>query len=81
MPIYTATKAALHNFSIAQRVQLAPFGIKVIEIIPPAVQSELNMESRKKRGGQAHMMASDEFVERAFEKMEQGADEIRLERR
>ena len=80
MPIYCATKAALHTFSIVQRMQLAPLGIRVIEIIPPMVESELNMEGRKKRNmlKSPLMMSSDDFVEKALAKMEQDIDEIRL---
>ena len=82
MPIYCATKAGLHAFSIAQRIQLAPLGIRVVEVIPPMVESELNTEGRRKRNAlrSPFMMSSDEFVEKAFAKMEQGMDEIRLER-
>jgi len=79
-PVYCATKAGLHAFSIAQRIQLAPLGIRVVEIIPPMVESELNMEGRKKRSTlkSPFMMASDEYVEKTFAKMEEGVDEIRL---
>ena len=49
MLVYYATKAGLHAFSIAQCKQLAPLGIRVIEIIPPMVESELNMVGRIKR--------------------------------
>ena len=82
MPIYCATKAGLHAFSIAQRKQLAPLGIRVVEIIPPMVESELNFEGRKKRNmlKTPFMISSSEFVEKALAKMEQDMDEIRLER-
>lgn len=40
-PIYCATKAALHAWTFGLRLQLAEAGIDVIEIIPPAVQTEL----------------------------------------
>ena len=82
-PIYYTTKAGLHAFSVVQRKQLASSGIKVIEIIPPAVESELNPEGRKKRGAirSVYLMPTAEFVEKALIKMEQGEDEIRLERR
>ena len=82
MPVYCATKAAMHAFSIAQRKQLEPLGIRVIEIIPPMVESELNTEGRMNRNMQKtpNMMTSDEFAEKALEKMEQDADEIRIER-
>ena len=80
MPVYHTTKAGLHAFSVVQRKQLARLGIRVIEIIPPAVESELNPEGRKKRGGgrSPHFMPSDDFVEKALAKMEQDDDEIRL---
>jgi len=80
-PVYCATKAGLHAFSIAQRIQLEPLGIRVVEIIPPMVESELNMEGRKKRGmvKSPFMMTSDDYVEKTFAKMEQGVDEIRLQ--
>jgi uncharacterized oxidoreductase len=40
-PTYCATKAALHSWSVALREQLRPVGVEVIEVIPPAVQTEL----------------------------------------
>ncbi|MCL1933787.1 MAG: SDR family NAD(P)-dependent oxidoreductase [Candidatus Azobacteroides sp.] len=81
-PLYCATKAGLHAFSIAQRIQLRPLGIRVVEIIPPMVESELNPEGRRKRNmlKSPYMMTSDDFVGKAFAKMEQDIDEIRLER-
>ena len=81
MPVYCATKAGLHTFTIAQRRQLAPLNIRVIEIIPPMVESKLNIEGRKKRNmlKSPHMISPDEFVEKALAKMEQGIDEIRLD--
>ena len=41
MPIYCATKAALHSFTLSLRQQLLPASIKVIELIPPAVNTDL----------------------------------------
>jgi uncharacterized oxidoreductase len=40
-PVYCATKAALHAWTIGLRIQLQQVGIEVIEVIPPAVQTEL----------------------------------------
>ena len=78
-PIYCATKAALHAFSIAQRIQLAPLGIRVIELIPPMVESELNMEGRRKRNmvTSPYMMSADAYVEKTLANMAQDEDEIR----
>jgi len=80
-PIYCAAKAGIHAFSIAQRVQLVPLGIRVIELIPPMVESELNLESRRKRNmvTSPNMLSAEEYVEKALTKMEQDVDEIKLE--
>ncbi|WP_042462787.1 SDR family oxidoreductase [Neobacillus dielmonensis] len=41
VPIYSATKAAIHSFSTSLRHQLADTSIEVIEIFPPAVNTDL----------------------------------------
>ncbi|MEY4065735.1 MAG: hypothetical protein RIR26_1943 [Pseudomonadota bacterium] len=41
MPLYCATKAALRSFTMSLREQLSGTAIKVIEIIPPAVNTDL----------------------------------------
>ncbi|MCD7968769.1 MAG: SDR family NAD(P)-dependent oxidoreductase [Alistipes sp.] len=51
MPVYSATKAALHMFSVTLRQQLAPTGIRVFEAIAPYIpDTELNLEGRKRSG-------------------------------
>ena len=46
MPIYCATKAAMHSFSISLRHQLRDTEIKVFEVIPPIVDTEFHKEAR-----------------------------------
>jgi len=62
MPVYSATKAGLHAFSMALRHQLAKTGIKVFEVVPPGVDTELNPEGRAKRGNYKAGVTSEEFV-------------------
>jgi uncharacterized oxidoreductase len=40
-PVYSATKAAIHNFTLSLRYSLEDTNIRVIEIVPPLVQSNL----------------------------------------
>ena len=55
MPVYCATKAAVHSFTVSLRHQLKETSIKVFEIVPPAVNTELGKgttsdESQEYRG-------------------------------
>jgi uncharacterized oxidoreductase len=45
-PIYSATKAAIHAYSLVLRQQLKDTSVKVIEIVPPMVDTDLNKEGR-----------------------------------
>lgn len=53
MPVYCATKAAIHSFSISLRHQLKGTPVKVFEAVPPTVDTELDRGARAQRG-QAH---------------------------
>lgn len=50
MPVYCATKAALHSFTISLRHQLRNTPVKVFEIIPPTVDTDLDKGARDRRG-------------------------------
>lgn len=40
-PTYNATKAAIHSLSETLRVQLETTGVRVVELVPPATQTDL----------------------------------------
>ncbi|KAF2468431.1 short-chain dehydrogenase/ reductase-like protein [Lindgomyces ingoldianus] len=77
---YCASKAALHHFLLCLREQLKEGlgNVKVIEIFPPAVQTELHDEKHRpdiKNGG-AIGMPLDQFTEESWGKMVKGEEQI-----
>ncbi|CAG0935077.1 putative oxidoreductase [Thermoflexales bacterium] len=53
VPVYCATKAALHSFSWALRHQLRETSVKVFEVAPPVVDTELQAGVRSQKGSTA----------------------------
>ena len=70
-PIYSATKAALHSFTVSLRLQLADTPITVIEVAPPAVNTDLG-------GVGLHTFGADvnEFADYIFKGIEEGKLEV-----
>jgi uncharacterized oxidoreductase len=62
-PVYCATKAALHAWTFALRFQLIEAGVEVIEVIPPAVQTELTPGQSQS----SYAMPLDSFVAETME--------------
>ena len=44
-PVYSGTKAALHFWTQAIRPQLKPYNIKVVELLPPVVDTKLAQDA------------------------------------
>lgn len=57
-PTYCASKAALHSWTVSLRAQLRNTAVEVIEVIPPAVQTEL----QPGQSSSPHAMPLDAFI-------------------
>ena len=70
MPVYCATKAAIHSFSLSLRHQLKDTSIKVFEIIPPIVDTELDKGARGERGQQDRGIPPSEVARATLKALE-----------
>jgi uncharacterized oxidoreductase len=71
VPVYSATKAFLRSFTQSLRYFLKDSNIKVIEIVPPALKTDLGGI-----GLHDHAPEVAPFVESIFEQLEQGKTEL-----
>jgi uncharacterized oxidoreductase len=76
-PVYCATKAAVHSFSLSLRNQLSGTKVKVIELIPPYVATELGGGAPTPAGA-LRQMPLDTFVAETMTELEGDADEIAI---
>ncbi|WP_316800267.1 SDR family oxidoreductase [Pedobacter frigidisoli] len=71
VPVYCATKAFLRSFTLSLRYLLQPKGIEVIEVIPPALNTDL--------GGKGIHDANppvSAFIEAIFIQLQEGKTEL-----
>ncbi|WP_029919992.1 SDR family oxidoreductase [Nevskia soli] len=69
--VYSATKAALHSYSQSLRFKLRNTRVRVLEVIPPWVRTELLNSSEEPRA-----MPLDEFIDETMQVLATDADEI-----
>ncbi len=71
-PTYSATKSAIHAYSVALREQLKETPVEVIEIVPPYVQTTLMGEGQAK---DERAMPLDAFIYEVMDILENRPDE------
>jgi uncharacterized oxidoreductase len=71
--IYSATKAAMHAYTITLRQHLRDHGVEVIELMPPAVKTDL--AAYPEEGFK--IITTDELVEATVRQLAKGKLEIR----
>lgn len=69
--VYSATKAALHSFTMAQRFMLRDTSVRVQEIAPPWVDTDLIF-----KGSDPRAMPLDAFIAETMEKLAGDEEEI-----
>ena len=73
-PIYSATKAAIHSYTQSLRFQLEGTGVEVVELMPPAVKTDMTTELAE---GGGTVISTDELVKESFALLKAGTLEIR----
>lgn len=71
MPVYSATKAFFHSFTLSLRHLVKSRNIEVIEIIPPAVNTDLGG-----KGLHNEAPSVNDFIDAIFIQLEQGKTEL-----
>jgi uncharacterized oxidoreductase len=71
VPVYSATKAFLHSFTVSLKTLLKSKNIEVIEVIPPALNTDLG-------GKGIHDFAPpvSDFIEAIFSQLKEGKTEV-----
>ncbi|KAJ5772946.1 Glucose/ribitol dehydrogenase [Penicillium paradoxum] len=75
IPAYSASKAALGAFVYCLRDQLDDSNVKVIELAPPLVSTELHDYLGVEKG-RSMGMPVEQYAEDAYQELEKGSDEI-----
>lgn len=72
--VYSATKAALHSYAMSQRFMLRDSAVKVMEIAPPWVDTDL-----VKKSGDPRAMPLDAFIAETMQGLAQDGEEVVVE--
>lgn len=75
--VYSATKAAMHSYPMSQRYTLKGTSVRVLEIVPPYVQTEL---MGAQMAQDPRVMPLKEFIAETIELLGTDADEVLTQR-
>jgi uncharacterized oxidoreductase len=75
-PVYCATKAAVHSFTLSLRHQWRASGVKVIELVPPYVATALGGPNKATAGSGPNPMPLNRFIDETLKELAHAGDEI-----
>ncbi|KAI8631778.1 NAD(P)-binding protein [Xylariaceae sp. FL1651] len=79
-PVYNGTKAWLHSWSMNLRSQLKDTCVRIVEIVPPTVATDLHRErddpDDNKKENNPNALSLEEFMKEVSEKLEKGEEII-----
>jgi short-subunit dehydrogenase involved in D-alanine esterification of teichoic acids len=75
-PIYSATKAAVHTYSLVLRQQLKGTSVSVVEIVPPMVDTDLNKAGRDNARLKFRGISLSEYIPTVIQGPENDADMV-----
>jgi len=76
VPVYCATKAAIHSFTLSLRHQLRATSVRVVELAPPIVDTGLGSGTRSEGTARQQMMSPEDFATEALARLESDQVEI-----
>jgi uncharacterized oxidoreductase len=77
VPVYCATKAAVHSLSLCLRHQLRDTSVQIFEVAPPMVSTELS-GSRKRPEETEHTMSAEAVAVGILDALERNDHEVAL---
>ncbi|HEX8926403.1 MAG TPA: SDR family NAD(P)-dependent oxidoreductase [Terriglobales bacterium] len=77
-PVYCATKAFVHSFTMSLRYQLRGTSVRVVELAPPWVKTELDAQHQEAvpSGSNFGPMPLPEFIAAAMQELASDSDEL-----
>ncbi len=76
MPIYAATKAAVHTYSLVLRQQLKGTPVEVVEVVPPMVDTGLNRAGRDAADRGYRGISVADYIPTVVKALEDGTETI-----